>query len=275
MLDITPERLCLVNCYYDFTSAVFKCKDFATVRDAIVKKLDPLGLLKIKPFGCTAFAYDTPNGPVHARNMDWCDYNNQLSEQTTIIHHKGRLREDSFKTISWAGISGVLSAIKKGYFTITLNMTSCDEFDIGQPVVFLIRRVLEESHSFDQAVKILSEEDILSDCLLLVTGINQGEMVVIERTPTNSFVRYPTNGYIAVANEYVKHNPNKVNKEHLVEKSAGRYGRITELLEQSKPTSMDNCFDYLDDDKVKLSITLQQMVMCANTGELKVRRATK
>ncbi len=263
MMDCDFEKLCLINCYYDFLSAAFKSNSVSNVIKVIRQKLNP--------FGCTAFAYNTEKGPVHARNMDWIDPNGLLANNTVIVNHKGRLRENSFKTISWPGVSGVLSAIKPKYFTVTLNMTSCDEFSIGQPVVFLIRKVCERAKSFDEAVEMLSKEEILSDCLLLVTGTKNGEMVVIERTPTNSAIRYPVGDYIAVANGYIKYKPEIQNDQFIVENSKDRYSRITELLEASLPKSLDNCFDYLSDENVRMSCTIQQMVMCAGTGELKAR----
>ncbi len=264
MLDVNIKEVYMINCYYDFCSAYMKCDSFSTVISAIFKK--------INPFACTAFAYDSPNGPVHARNLDWWDEGNLLLDNTVIIHHKAKLKENSFKTVSWPGVSGVLSGIKEKYFTITLNMTSSDEFEFAQPVVFLIRRVLEEALSFDEAVSTLSKENILSDCLLLVTGINKGEMVVIERTPTQSAIRYPQNGFIAVTNDYIKYSADNQKNKPIVEDSCGRYNGITSLLKKSFPKNLDDCYNYLSDYDVKMDITLQQMVMCANSGEIKVRR---
>ena len=60
--------------------------------------------------GCTAFAIDTENGPLHARNLDWWSPSTTLSDQTQIY----RFVKDGvhrFSTISWPGFIGALSGI--------------------------------------------------------------------------------------------------------------------------------------------------------------------
>lgn len=234
-------------------------------------------IIKTLPLmGCTAFAYNSPNGPVLARNLDWDD-NEHLKDLSVIVEYKARLRKDCFKTVSWPGLTSAFSGIKPGAFAVTLNMVSSEEQAIAAPATILIRRVLETAASFDQAVKILSEEQILSDCLLLVVGVNNGEMVVIERTPTRSAIRYPEGDFIVVANDYIKFKDipgnNGQNDYHGIQTSScGRYTRATELLAQGLPKKPLDCYDILTDPEVRMGkITDQQMIMCPATGFIDAR----
>ncbi|MBO6940274.1 MAG: hypothetical protein JJ863_35200 [Deltaproteobacteria bacterium] len=57
-IDRSLEEVLLANLYYDAIFAVI---------------------------GCTAFAIDTPQGPLHARNLDWWTEKNQLAKHTCEI----------------------------------------------------------------------------------------------------------------------------------------------------------------------------------------------
>lgn len=61
-LDVPFSDLLLGNLYYDLIKFVF---------------------------GCTAFAVDTPDGPIHARNLDWWTENAMLSDFTMITRFVG------------------------------------------------------------------------------------------------------------------------------------------------------------------------------------------
>jgi acid ceramidase len=93
--------------------------------------------------------------------------------------------------------------VAPGRFAITLNaVLSDDPALLAEPIAFLIQHVLNSASDFTTAVTWLTETRIASDCLLLVTGINAGEMVVIERTLTRVAIRRAVNGIIAVTNDY-------------------------------------------------------------------------
>ena len=268
VMGIDYSKIVLLNCYYDFISAYMKIGGVGDFFEMIVKKL-PL-------MGCTAFAYNSIDGPVLARNLDW-DGNQYLKDLSVIVEYKARLRKESFKTVSWPGLTSVFSGIKTGAFAVTLNMVSSEDQGIAEPATILIRRVLETAESFDQAVKSLSEEPVLSDCLLMVVGVNKGEMVVIERTPTRYAIRYPEDNFIVVTNDYIKFKDvpgsNGRNDYHgIQESSCGRYARASELLRQGLPEKPLDCYGILTDPEVRMGeITDQQMIMCPATGFIDAR----
>jgi predicted choloylglycine hydrolase len=223
--------------------------------------------LKAVLVGCTAFAVDTPTGPLHARNLDWWSENDSLRRHTTQTRFVGA-RAGEFTTVGWPGFVGVFSGVAPNRFAITLNAVISDEpLQMGAPVVFALRQVLEEAVSFESALQTLQTLPLASDSLLLLTGIRQGEMAVIERTPSRAEVRLAENGCIFVTNDYRKmHTGLRSVESELQATACGRYHRISGLVASEAPKDATECFRYLNDPAVRMGITVQQMVFQAATG---------
>lgn len=220
--------------------------------------------------GCTAFAVDTPSGPLHARNLDWWTENRLLSETSLACRFTGAPAGE-FIAIGWPGYLGVLSGMAPGRFAITLNAVLSEEAaQIALPVSFLIRQTFEEAETFAAAVERLSQAVIPGNCLLLVSGIAPGEMLVIERTPTRHAIRHATRhagaSRVIVANEYLKLDAETVlGDTELQSSSCSRYDRMDALL-QKPPTGLLGCIDYLRNPAVQMSITVQQMAFHSASG---------
>lgn len=223
--------------------------------------------LKAVLVGCTAFAVDTPAGPLHARNLDWWSENDSLRRYTVQTRFVGA-REGEFSTVGWPGFVGVFSAVAYNRFAITLNAVISEEpLQMAAPVVFALRQVLEESATFESALQTLRTVPLASDSLLLLTGIREGEMAVIERTPTRAEVRFAENGCIFVTNDYRKLKTSLRSLESELQRTAcGRYDRISSLVESRIPRDATECLTYLNDPAVRMGMTVQQMVFQAATG---------
>ncbi len=234
-----PTEVLLLNLYYDAVKVVI---------------------------GCSAFAADTPQGPIHARNLDWFSEGRILSKYTTVFHYKGAAND--FTVIAWPGFAGALSGMAPGKFSITLNaVLSTESPALAPPITFLIRKVLAEAPDYATAVSLLSESDIFADCLLLVTGTRPGEMAVVERTPTKSAIRGPENGFIAVTNNYEKLRVDgTVSDNSLQATSCDRIDRLRSLLPSVRPGNATACLEVLSDPGVRMAGTLQQMFFQPATG---------
>jgi hypothetical protein len=247
MLDVPERSMFVVNLYYD--------------------------LIKYS-IGCTAFAVDTEHGPLHARNLDWWTEMDLLSSSTIVAHFHGA-EAGPFDVVSWPGFTSALSGVAPGRFAITLNAVSSDEpAALAMPVTYLIRSVFETARTFAEAVERLASTEIVSDCLLLVTGILQGEMVVIERTPTQAALRTPVHGYLLVTNDYLTlpSHPTTARAEQAFQQtSCGRFDRASSLLAHHIPRTVTECFRILTDPAVCMRITVQHMVMSAAQGILDVQ----
>lgn len=228
--------------------------------------------LKAVLIGCTAFAVDTPMGPLHARNLDWWAENDSLRRYTVSTKFTGAPAGE-FTTVGWPGFVGAFSGIAPGRFAVTLNAVISDEpLQAASPVVFLLRQVLEEAPDFQSALSTLTEVPLASDSLLLLTGIRRGEMAVIERTPSRAEIRSSENGCIFVTNDYrrIRTGLRKVESE-LQSTACRRYDRVSELVSSLVPKDAEQCLTYLSDTAVRMGITVQQMVFQASSGLCLVR----
>lgn len=228
-------------------------------------------LLKVA-FGCTAFAVDTPDGPVHARNLDWWTEDEMLSRFTKVMRFHDPKGND-FSVIGWPGFVGALSGVAPGRFAVTLNaVLSGESTRYAKPISLFIRTVLEKARDYDEAVHMLSKTAIFSDCLLLVTGVRAGEMCVIERTPSRSEIRRPKNGAIVVTNDYrVIDADSGESTTELAATSCGRYDQALQMIQGDRPQSAEACFRVLNDESVRMGITVQQMAFSASQGQVIVR----
>jgi acid ceramidase len=228
--------------------------------------------LKAVLVGCTAFAVDTPNGPLHARNLDWWSENDALRRYTLQTEFIGG-SAGRFVSVGWPGFVGVFSAVAQNRFAITLNAVISDEpLQMATPVVFALRQVLEEAEDFETALRALQSTPLASDSLLLLTGVREGEMAVIERTPTRAEVRFVENGCIFVTNDYRKMTTGlRATESELQATACRRYDRISELVASRAPNGPSDCLTYLSDAGVRMGITVQQMVFHAASGQCVVR----
>jgi predicted choloylglycine hydrolase len=224
-------------------------------------------------FACTAFAYEQNGSIWHARNLDWWTENEMLSKYTQVFdfYKNGK---SLFQTVGWFGFIGALSGMKPNHFSITLNAIVSEEApNFGKPISFIIRDVLENVHDFKTAQQVLEQETLICDCLLLLAGTNANELKVIERTPTNFKTRHANNGFIAVTNDYkTAIDSDGGNLSSLHDTSCNRFDTTCELLNRHLPNDAAECFEYLNHPKVKMNITVQQMVFNAKLGKVEVRK---
>ncbi len=211
-------------------------------------------------FGCTAFSVQTGRQKFHARNLDWWTENDALKKHTKIFHFT-RNGQTVYSAVSWIGFVGILSGMKPGKFSITLNaVSSTEKPNLAPPVTLLIREVLEKAESFEQALQMLSQTEIASDCLLMLVGANPDEQVVIERTPRKFALRYSKENFLVVTNDYRQFSNDVKMGDVIQETSCGRFDRTTALLTSQLPANTQECLAILSDANVKMGITVQQMV---------------
>ena len=106
-----------------------------------------------------------------------------------------------------------------------------------------------------------------------MSGTKSSEISVIERTPRKSETRYAEQNYAIVTNDYKTEIVEVVESDNiLASTSCGRYDRTEELLLQKIPNTEQECFKILDDEKVKMQITVQQMVFNAKENKVFVKK---
>lgn len=243
LTNFSPNEVLIANLYYDILKSYL---------------------------GCTAFAAFNNETILHARNLDWHTENNILSTHSKIFNFQ-KNGKTVFKTIGWPGFIGTLSGSKQGKFSLTLNaVLSKDEPELATPISFLLREILEEVETYQEAKSRLETQKIASDCLILLSGTKSDQICIIERTPTRFATRDSNDDFIVVTNDYKKLENNTSENSLLQTTSCGRFDRTTSLLRSKIPQDSDECFKILKDEKVIMNITVQQMVFDNKTGKIRL-----
>lgn len=222
-------------------------------------------------FACTAYACWTGDSIWHARNLDWWTENDALKKHTKLFNYTKGGRT-VFQSVGWVGFAGVLSGFKPGHFALTLNAIVSEEApNIAKPITFLLRELLEGDYSFETAQRALEETEIVCDCLLLLSGTRPDELLVIERTPTQSATRHAADGCIVVTNDYKAFSALEVASGTVLNTtSCGRFDQTQALLRQGFPSTAEACYRILNHEQVKMGITVQQMVFNTQQHRLQI-----
>lgn len=164
--------------------------------------------------GCSTFVADTPQGPLHARNLDW-PFPRQLLRKHTAVLQFLEAPHGNYASITWPGLFGVFTGIAPRRFSVTVNYVKhATESGVGPalkralrgywPTTWATRQVFDECQTFDAAVEYLRDVPLMAPVLFTVAGIGQGLGVVIERTPDDAVVRRMMGGApVCVTNHYV------------------------------------------------------------------------
>ena len=291
LADYKSEMEALFDCYLnDIISGIDQLKhlqgfEFQLIPESYLKEIEGIAsMINFSPyevlianlyydilkfyFGCSAFAYHNGERMFHARNLDWHTENNLLSDHSMIFEFQ-KEGKTIFQSVGWPGFIGVLSGNRPNSFSITLNaVLSEDPVELATPISFFIRDVLTEASTYKEAVNRLTNETLMSDSLLLISGIQTNEMCVIERTPKRFAVRKASSNFIAVTNDYKVLSNAFSEHNNLQSTSCGRYDAVVNYLSKKKVSNVQDCWDILQDGNVMMGITVQQMVFENPTGKI-------
>lgn len=109
-----------------------------------------------------------------------------------------------FTATTWPGYVGVLTGVKAGGFSVSVNYRRTPEGNESMlkqvaknmmlglagswPVSFIVREVLEQDADFDTAVASLKVSDLMAPTYITVAGIRPGQGIVITRSRTDTAV---------------------------------------------------------------------------------------
>jgi len=152
---------------------------------------------------CTSIVAQTTDGTVlHARNLDfWAGmgFTDSLKNMTFKADFR-RSGRTVFKATTFAGFVGILSGIKPGGFSITINtrfypggimqmfyeIIAAMEEKNASLVSFLSRNVLNNENDFESALYGLSNDELIADVYYTVAGSKPGQGAVLSRNRHNA-----------------------------------------------------------------------------------------
>lgn len=141
--------------------------------------------IPVKIRGCTAFAYSERNRVIYGRNNDLPPCLKKGSKSEIYAPDSG----NKFNLTTSSFINGEEGLNEHGLaVAMTFVMTKRKEIKAGFNSCFIVRYLLEKAANTEQALSMLMELPIASNCNILLADKN-GKMLVVECTPTIKKVR--------------------------------------------------------------------------------------
>jgi hypothetical protein len=257
--------------------------DIANALDASAREIVLANVVyDISNIGCSAVAAVAPEGPLHARNLDWPFPRGLLRKHLFVARMRNGRRGD-YALVTWPGMFGALTGIAPGRFSITVNFVTHEDDsnakDLAKralagywPVTWVVRRAFDEAKDFKAAVKLLKDELLLAPVLLTVVGTKDGERAVIECSCDDYEIREPEGKEpLIVTNHYELDETDDWNIELDDLDTCDRFEALEELVDGVDATP-DSLLEALSDDDVFAEGDTQyQVVMQPATGRLIVR----
>lgn len=150
-----------------------------------LKDLWRLHAIPDRTYACSGFAawgQATVGGRlVHTRNLDWnITVGLQQYAAVFVVRPRGKR---AFVNVGWAGFIGVLTGINDQQLSI--GQVGAETVDVtyrGLPMVFLMRRILEEAENLDGAVRIVRDAPRTVGVNYLLADAKARRAVAIETT---------------------------------------------------------------------------------------------
>ena len=245
--------------------------------------------------GCTAAVVRDPRlGMIHLRCLDWHMARQEIAAATRIFEFEkdGRL---VFRAVGIAGMVGVLSGVRPGVFSATINFAPAK--DAVSPLLreeptMLLRRALETCTTYSAAVDFLSRPAVSAPVYFTVCGVLPREACVIEIAHDEGVQRthirrieerpwlvqtnhYDPDGRLAEHNTYPPHPtsvPGAISGNLEMSSAARRAFMEEQLADHAKAggePSLDGLTELLGQPPTENEFTVQQMAFVPRTGEIR------
>jgi hypothetical protein len=231
--------------------------------------------------GCSTFIAPAADGLLHARNLDWWFPRNLLKKHVVIKRMLNAPCGD-YAMVSWPGVFGVLTAVGKRRFSVSVNHVSNSRNGTAAmvsrtvqgywPLMWELRRAFDECKDFDAAVRFLKRVPLLSPVLFAIASTKKSEAVVIERDPDNWVVR-KTSGdrALCVTNHYVTEEFEGENVDIEELDTEERLEFLESKLRSSGALDSQSALRMLSSNQLLCEGTQHQVAMSAKAGQLVAR----
>lgn len=200
---------------------------------------------------CTAFGVwnsrSADSSLIIARNFDF--YMGEDFAKNKIIAFYKPDKGYPFVSITWAGMTGVLSGMNMQGLTVTLNAAKSGiPFSAKMPVSILARNILQYAKNIDEAYAIAKKHKTFVSEAFLIASANDGKAVVIEKSPSKIDIYDPKKNEIILTNHFQSStfkNTYRTMKNMAETATNYRMFRVENLLEKKEKHSVKSLVDIL------------------------------
>lgn len=147
-----------------------------------------------------------------------------------------------FVSVGWAGLLGVVTGVNARGIVVALNPTRTDDpLETGAPLPLVLRQVLEEADTLEQALEILQAADLRTSGAVLVGDGRQRKSAIVELAPRDKDERKPRGDdapTIWATNHLLREPFERDAQNDRIRRytsSGYRYERLGELLAEAAP----------------------------------------
>lgn len=232
------------------------------------------------PCACSSFTcIGKGGGMLVGRNLDWA-WPEGLGEYTMVTRFWRR--KHSYTSIGFPGYLGVLTAFRRGHWSVNLNQAPRGEkqFNLyGKPVGQYIRSVCDHSITYKSLVKNLQEYQTFQPYYAHVVGTEQKEQVVINGFGESYSIRKPSpdEDFLVQTNHYPDEEFSSLNLEkweqageEWVSDSTPRFNTLSRRLRRGQPGSLRDCLSFLKAPVASVN-TCQSIGINVTTGDWEIR----
>jgi len=203
--------------------------------------------------GCTSFSCwngkSADSTLLIGRNFDF--FAGRKFAENKIVCFYNPSNGYKFMMVSWADMIGVVSGMNEKGLTVTLNAAkSAIPGKASTPVTLLAREILQYASSLDEAYAIAGKRKLFVSESLLVGSVKDGISAIIEKSPHQYDIVYPSADQIVCANHFQgdAFSTDKANIENIKgSDSRYRFDRINELLQQDNSIDVSDAVSILRD----------------------------
>jgi isopenicillin-N N-acyltransferase-like protein len=203
--------------------------------------------------GCTSFGtwndQSADSNLIIGRNFDFY-VGDKFAEEKIVAFYQPKAG-NRFMMVTWAGFTGVVSGMNEHGLTVTINAAKTSVPDASAtPVSLVAREILQYAGNIQEAWAIAQKRKMFVSESFLIGSAADNRAVVIEKTPEGMDLYDPKQNFITCTNHFQSDTLGKLasNQQQIKESaSAYRYERLTELLQQNGPNTVQKTVNILRD----------------------------
>jgi isopenicillin-N N-acyltransferase-like protein len=205
--------------------------------------------------GCTSFGTwgnaSQDSSLIIGRNFDF--YVGDNFAKNKIVLFTNPKAGYKFMSVTWGGFIGVVSGMNEKGLTVTINAAK-SKIPTGSatPVSLVAREILQYAKNISEAIAIAKSRKMFVSESFLVGSAADNKAVIIEKTPKSLEIYDPNQNSILCTNHFQSNGlgASNLNKESLAESASPyRYKRLTQLLQNNGPNTVQKAIDVLRDTR--------------------------
>ncbi len=206
--------------------------------------------------GCTSFAVwddKTDDGSLLiGRNLDF--YAGDKFAEDKIVYFINPEKGHPFMSVSWPGMSGVVSGMNLEGLTVTINAgKSSIPWLAKTPISILAREILQYAGNIDEAIAIAKQRKVFVSESIMIGSAADKKAILIEVSPKHFGVyEVPNSSELICSNHFQSetYEDDKNNNKHIIEShSKYRFDRMSELLDEHEKVTPEVAVDILRNTK--------------------------